>query len=96
VADVLDRVEAITTEPATQRAILEEAEVRGLVERDGATVRPTGGTFVRFQGEVVQKEGDFDCERCGASLSTGHFIRMDSGDVGPFGSTCIRKVTGRE
>lgn len=96
VAAALDRIEAITTEPAVQRAILDEAETRGLIERDGATVRPTGGTFVRFQRDVVQKEGEFTCQRCGASLSTGHFIELDGGEVGPYGSTCIRKVTGRE
>lgn len=96
VADALDRIEAITTEPATQRAILDEAEVRGLLERDGSTVRPSGGSFVSFESDVVTKEGEFDCQRCGATLSTGHFIRLDSGDVGPYGSTCIRKVTGRE
>jgi hypothetical protein len=96
VAAVLDRVEAVTTTPATQRAILEEAERRGVVERDGPTVRPTGGTPRDLAAEVVQKDGEFDCERCGAGLSTGHFVRTEAGDVGPYGSTCIRKVTGRE
>jgi len=96
VAEVLDRIEAITTEPRLQRTILDEAAARGLIERDGGTVRPSGGTFLRFQREVVTKEGEFSCCRCGAELSTGHFIRVDGGDIGPYGSTCIRKVTGRE
>jgi hypothetical protein len=96
VAAVIDRIEEITTDPHLQRRILEEAADRGLIERDGGTVRPSGGTFLRFEAEVVTKEGEFDCSRCGAGLSTGHFIRVDGGDIGPYGSTCIRKVTGRE
>jgi hypothetical protein len=96
VADALDRVEAVTGEPAVQREILEVAERRGVIERDGATVRPSSAAYVDFDAEVVTKEGEFDCERCGAGLSTGHFIRLEDGDVGPYGSTCIRKVTGRD
>jgi hypothetical protein len=94
---VVDRIETVTSDPALTREILDTAELRGLVERDGARIRTrTGGTFVRFESQVVTKEGDFDCRRCGASLSTGHFIRFESGELGPFGSSCVRKVTGRE
>lgn len=95
-AEALDRIEAVTTVPATQRAILEEAEARGVVEREGDTVRPQGTAYVSFEADVVTKEGEFSCRRCGTGLSTGYFIRLDGGDVGPYGSTCIRKVTGRE
>ncbi|NHN47280.1 MarR family transcriptional regulator [Halostella sp. JP-L12] len=96
VADAVDRIETITTNPTLTRTILDEAEKRGVVEREDGIIRPSGGAFVRFESQVVQKEGEFTCERCGAGLSTGHFIKFESGEVGPFGSSCIRKVTGRE
>jgi hypothetical protein len=96
VADALDRIETVTGEPAVQRRILEAAEERGVIEREGPTVRPQSRAHVDFEAEVVVREGEFDCERCGAGLSTGHFIQLDDGEVGPYGSTCIRKVTGRE
>jgi len=96
VADAIDRIEAITTVPALQREILETAERRGVLDRDGTVLRPQQGGFVRFERDVVQRDGEFSCQRCGADLSTGHFIRLEPGDVGPFGSSCIRKVTGRE
>ena len=94
--DALDRIETITADPSTQRRILEVAEERGVIERDGGRIRPRQGSFVRFESEVVTKEGEFACRRCGAELSTGYFIRLESGELGPFGSSCIRKVTGRE
>lgn len=93
---VIDRIETITTHPETTRAILETAETRGHIDRDGDTVRTAGGRFLRFESEVVAREGDFECRRCGASISTGHFMKLDAGEHGPFGSSCIRKVTGRE
>ena len=96
VADAVDRIETITTDPTTTRTILDEAEKRGVVERENGIIRPTGGGFVRFESEVVTKEGDFTCQRCGAGISEGHFIRLDAGEHGPFGSSCIRKVTGRD
>ncbi|WP_129113197.1 DUF5830 family protein [Halegenticoccus tardaugens] len=95
--EVVDRIETVTTDPTATRTILDEAEKRGLVEREGGRIRTrSGGTFVRFESQVVTKEGEFTCRRCGSGLSTGHFIRFDSGELGPFGSSCIRKVTGRE
>jgi hypothetical protein len=96
VAEAVDRIETITTNPTLTRTILDEAEKRGVIEREDGIIRPSGGAFVRYERQVVKKEGEFTCERCGAGLSTGHFINFDSGEVGPFGSSCIRKVTGRE
>jgi len=96
VAEAVDRIETVTTHPSVTREILETAETRGIIQREDGVVRPQRGTYVSFESQVVQKEGEFECRRCGAGLSTGHFIRFDSGDLGPFGSSCIRKVTGRD
>jgi hypothetical protein len=96
-SELVDRLEAVTTDPAVTREILDTAETRGLIERDGARVRTrTDGTVVRFESRVVVREGDFDCRRCGAGVTAGHFVRLDTGELGPFGSSCVRKVTGRE
>jgi hypothetical protein len=95
-ADAVDRIETVTTDPALTRTILETAERRGIIQRDGDVVRPRSGIFLRFERDVVTRQGEFTCRRCGASLSTGHFMRLDAGEHGPFGSSCIRKVTGRE
>lgn len=96
VADAMDRIELVTTDPNLQRQILREAEARGAIERDDEVVRPAGDAFVRFESEVVVREGEFDCRRCGASISEGHFIELEDSELGAFGSSCIRKVTGRE
>ncbi|WP_435175608.1 DUF5830 family protein [Halorussus sp. AFM4] len=96
VAEAVDRIETVTTHPATTRKILDEAEKRGVIEREDGVVRTTGGGYVSFQSEVVTKEGEFSCRRCGASISTGYFIELDAGEHGAFGPECIRKVTGRD
>lgn len=96
IAEAVDRIETITTDPHLTRTILDTAEKRGVLERDGGIFRPNGGGFIRFDSEVVTKEGEFSCRRCGTGISTGHFIKLNAGEVGPFGSSCIRKVTGRD
>jgi hypothetical protein len=96
VKEAMDRIETLTSEPTVARTILDEAEARGIIERDGVTVRPQSHDFVRLDRDVVTREGAFDCRRCGTGLSTGYFIDLESGELGPFGSSCIRKVTGRE
>ena len=95
-AAVVDRIETVTTDPALTREILDTAETRGLIEREDGLVRPRSEAFLRLDGDVVAREGEFTCRRCGASLSTGHFIQFEAGEHGPFGSSCIRKVTGRD
>ncbi|MFB6300320.1 MAG: DUF5830 family protein [Halobacteriales archaeon] len=96
IAEAVDRLEAITTDPHLTRRILDEADRRGVIDRADGVIQTTSAAFVRFQSDVIRKEGSFECRRCGAGLSTGHFIRLDAGELGPFGSSCIRKVTGRD
>jgi hypothetical protein len=94
---VIDRVETITTSPSLTREILDTAERRGLIDRENGQIRVRrGGSFVRFEQQVVARDGEFTCRRCGAGLSTGHFISFETGELGPFGSDCIRKVVGRD
>jgi hypothetical protein len=95
-AGAIDRIETVTTDPALTREILDTAEMRGIIDREDGLVRSRSGAFVSFESDVVRREGEFTCRRCGASISTGHFVRFDAGEHGPFGSSCVRKVTGRE
>lgn len=96
-ADAIDRIETVTTSPTITREILDTAEKRGVIDRENARLRVrTGGTYVEYERQVVRREGSFECRRCGASVETGHFVQLDAGELGPFGSSCVRKVTGRE
>ncbi|APX98157.1 DUF5830 family protein [Natronorubrum daqingense] len=93
---VIDRIETVTTDPAVTRTILDEAELRGIIEREDGIIRPKSRQYVRYEQDVITKEGDFSCKRCGSGVTTGYFISLDAGEIGPFGSSCIRKVTGRD
>ncbi|MFD1646442.1 DUF5830 family protein [Haloarchaeobius litoreus] len=96
-AEAMDRIETVTRDPATVREILDTAVMRGVIEReDGVVLTTSSGGYVSQSGDVVRREGDFECRRCGASISTGHFIELESGELGPFGPECVRKVTGRD
>lgn len=95
-ADAIDRIETVTTDPHVTRSILDTAETRGVIERSDGLVRVRSGGFVRFGRDVHTREGEFTCRRCGAAISTGQFIAFETGELGPFGSSCIRIVTGRE
>ncbi|GAB7090045.1 DUF5830 family protein [Halorubrum luteum] len=93
----IDRIETVTTSPSLTREILDLAEKRGVIERSGGRLQVRrGGTYVDFDEQVITRDGEFECRRCGSSISTGHFVRLEAGELGPFGSSCIRKVTGRD
>ena len=96
-AAAIDRIETVTTSPALTREILDAAEKRGVIERENALLRvQRGGTYVNYDSQVTRREGEFECRRCGTGIATGHFVKLDAGELGPFGSSCIRKVTGRD
>jgi hypothetical protein len=96
-SDAIDRIETVTTSPSLTREILDAAEKRGVIERENARLRvQRGGTYVNYESQVVRREGEFECRRCGTTITTGHFVKLDAGELGPFGSSCIRKVTGRD
>jgi hypothetical protein len=94
-ATAMDRVELVSTAPSVVREILDTAEMRGVIEREDGVVRTTHSGYVSQTSDVVRRDGDYDCRRCGTGLSTGHFVQLDAGELGPFGSECVRKVTGR-
>ena len=95
-SEAVDRIETITTTPALTRKILDTAELRGVIEREEGRIRTRrGGTFVRFEEQVIHRDGDYECRRCGAGLGVGHFIQLAAGELGPFGPECVRKVLGR-
>lgn len=97
VAEAVDRVETVTTDPTLVREILDTAETRGVIAREDGRVRVRhGGSFVRFESQITERPVDADCRRCGASISTGHFVRFERGELGPFGSSCVRRVVGRD
>jgi len=95
-ATAMDRVELVSTAPSVVREILDTAELRGVIEREDGVVHTTGSGYVSQTSDVVRRDGDYDCRRCGTGLSTGHFVQLDAGELGPFGSECVRKVTGRD
>ena len=84
------------TAPASDPGPLAVSRPTDPAEREADRVRLQRGGFVRFERQVVTREGEFDCRRCGASLSTGHFVQFDTDELGPFGSSCVRKVLGRD
>ncbi|MFB6162098.1 MAG: DUF5830 family protein [Halococcoides sp.] len=92
----VDRLEAVTTDPALTREILDTAAMRGVIERENGVVRIRSGSFVSLQRQVVRRDGEYACRRCGADLSMGHFVELESGELGPFGPECVRKILGRE
>lgn len=95
-AAVLDRIELVTSDPRLQRAIIDRAKEEGIIKQEDDRVTPQSPSFLRFQADVRSKEGEFTCRRCGSKLSTGYFMMLEESEFGPFGSSCIRKVTGRE
>jgi len=96
VKEVFDRLEVVTKDAHLQNRILEVATDRGIIEREGDTYALSRSGSEGFESSVVRKEGEFTCDRCDKGITEGYFLKIGDAEHGPYGSTCIRKVTGRE
>lgn len=97
IADVVDVLEAVVDSPDEIRTVLQRAEAAGHIERSaGTVVQAQSLQSPDRRAGIVRREGDYSCRRCGRGVSTGHFLRVNESEIGPYGSTCIRRITGRE
>jgi hypothetical protein len=96
-SDAVDRIETVTTDPSLTREILDTAVMHDVIDREDGRLRTQdGATAVRFDKQIIKRDGDYKCRRCGSDLSTGHFLQVPAGELGPFGPSCVRIVLGRE
>lgn len=94
--DLVDALDAVVEGDAEIRQVLKYAESEGLIERDGKHIRqgraaPAGE---RRSPRVITRDGEFACRRCGQSIGTGHFLVVNDREIGPYGSTCVARITG--
>lgn len=97
VADVVDTLEGELGDTDLIHTVLRRAEAEGVIEREGSTITrgaPPAGT--PQPAVIATVDGEFSCRRCGRAITTGYVLRLEATEVGPYGSTCIRKVTGRD
>ncbi len=97
IADVVDALESVFDSPDQIRTVLDKAEADGLIEREGSQLRRgRAATPTDRRGRIIKRDGEFSCRRCGRRVTTGQFVRIGDSELGPYGSTCIRRITGRE
>lgn len=97
IADLVDALEAVVDGPDEIRTVLDRAESAGLIVREASRVRVgPEPTNVDRRGRIIKRSGEFSCRRCGRHVTTGQFLRVGETEVGPYGSTCIRRITGRD
>ena len=96
VADLVDALEGVLDGPDDIRRVLEQAEQRGMIEREEARVTTGSQAATGFRtGRVIKRLGEFSCRRCSRQVTTGHFLRVGETEIGPYGSTCIDRITDR-
>ncbi|WP_445475326.1 DUF5830 family protein [Methanococcoides methylutens] len=45
-----------------------------------------------FKPKIKQTKESNKCRFCGRSMNESHYIELKSGLIGPYGSTCVRKL----
>ncbi len=96
-SDAVDRIETVTTDPLLTREILDTAVMHDVIEREDGQLRiQHDATAIQFDAGILKRDGNYECRRCGSDLSTGHFLQLPAGELGPFGPSCVRIVLGQE
>ncbi|MFP4654068.1 MAG: DUF5830 family protein [Methanohalobium sp.] len=74
--------------------ILKSARDMGLVERrDEVYIMTHEASSLEFEKpRIIKQEDKGRCKLCGRSLNTSYYIEFKSDTIGPYGSTCVRKI----
>ena len=74
--------------------ILKLASNKGLVERRDETyfLTPEASSLEFEKPRIIKQEDKGKCKHCGRSLNTSYYIVFRSDTIGPYGSTCVRKI----
>jgi len=96
VKDAVEVIQHITRVPERVREVLQIAEERGMIRREGGKliIAVTGRELFRA-GEyprIEKREGEDACARCARRITSCYYIVLPERELGPFGSTCIKRM----
>ncbi len=92
ISEILDIIELVTKVPEIKKEILREAEKKGVIKRIEKYI-----TIVYDENKhlkIKRKRCSANCIRCGREIKNCYFVLLESLELGPFGSECIKKVRG--
>ncbi len=74
--------------------ILKIAQEEGLLKRIEKTYSITpGASNLKFEKpKIIKQDERTNCRLCGKRISTGYYVVLKSHTIGPYGSSCIRKI----
>lgn len=74
--------------------ILKIAQQEGLLQRTEKTYLMTpGASHLKFEKpKIIKQDENTNCRLCGKRISTGYYVIFKSHTIGPYGSSCIRKI----
>jgi hypothetical protein len=91
--EIIDVLEGTGVPEYDTREYIEALEDEGIGEsvdtEDGRVLYRMHGDF---DPDVVRRDGEYTCSKCGRGLSTGHFLKFDDAEDGPYGPECVKKV----
>ncbi|MCX2819781.1 DUF5830 family protein [Haladaptatus sp. F3-133] len=91
--EIVDVLEGLGVPPRHTQDYIEAIKREGIgkpsEDDDGDIIYNMYG---EFDPDVVSREGDYSCNKCGQSLKNGYFLRFDKSEDGPYGPECVRKI----
>lgn len=74
--------------------ILDIAQQEGLLQHTEKTYSITpGASNLKFEKpKIIKRDERTNCRLCGKRISTGYYVVLKSHTIGPYGSSCIRKI----
>lgn len=84
----------ITKNYLTIDEILDIAQQEGLLKRTEKTylMTPSRSNLKFEKPKIIKLDERTNCRLCGKRISTGYYVVLKSHTIGPYGSSCIRKI----
>jgi len=92
VKEAVEMIELVGREPGFVREVLRRAEEKGILRREGRKVYIEALDTGFPSPRVLSFECESSCRRCGARIRNCYFIELGERRLGPFGSSCVRRL----
>ncbi len=89
--ELIDILELVTLDLEVKKEVIREAQEKGILRKEGKNIILYNFEEQKFKPNIIRRELEDRCRRCGRTITKCYYIEFLDSELGPYGSSCIKK-----